>query len=156
MTMKGVNKTYWYNEVTGKSLWVAPPPNAKYVPPTKRKKNIGTMDAFVYRPHTGSASDQINFKVFNDATPAISPPLRVAGVQQPLIPRAIDLTFPVTQKKILHGPDGLIAKSKALGVAHLSSGGGGVFLLKKQIMINITNHFKALHKQESTNYHDSL
>jgi hypothetical protein len=75
MTMKGANKTYWYNEVTGKSLWVAPPPNANYVPPTKRTKNIGTMDVFISRPPTGSASYPIGFKVFNDATPAISPPL---------------------------------------------------------------------------------
>jgi hypothetical protein len=156
MTMKGVNKRYWYNEVTGKLFWVAPPPNVKYVSPAKRRKNIGTMDAFIARPPTGLASDPIGFKVFNDATPAISPPLRVAQVQQPVIPRAIDLTFPVTDKMILHGPDGLIAKAKALGVAHLSSGGSGGFLLKKQIMINITNHFKALHKQDSTNYHDSL
>jgi hypothetical protein len=125
--MKGVNKRYWYNEVTGKSLWVAPHPNVKYVSPTKRRKNIGTMGAFIARPPTGSSLDPLDFKVFNYATPSISPPLRVARAQQPVIPRAIDLTFPVTDKMILHSPDCLIAKAKAFGVAHLSSGGGGVF-----------------------------
>jgi hypothetical protein len=66
------------------------------------------------------------------------------------------LTFQVTEKMIPHGPDGLIANTNALGVDYLSSGDGGGYLLNKQVKINTTNHFKALHKQENTNYHDSL
>jgi hypothetical protein len=135
--LNDVNNKYWYNEVTGISLWVAPPPNTKYVPSAKRTKNIGTMDTFVSHPPTGSTSDPIDSNMFNDPTPAISPPLPVAEAQPPLTPSVIELTFPATDKMILHGPDSLIAKAKALGVAYLLSGGGGIFLLKKQIMISV-------------------
>jgi hypothetical protein len=56
---------------------------------------------------------------------------------------------------ILHGEDGLIVRvTTHLKVAYTSSGGG--YLLKKQALAKITNHFKRLHKMENTNYQDSL
>jgi hypothetical protein len=100
--------------------------------------------------------DPIDFNVFNDATPPISPPLPVAEARPPLAPRVVGLNFQVTSNMILDGPHGLITNMKALGIAYLSSSGDGGHLLKKQVLINITNHCKAVYKQESTNYHYSL
>jgi hypothetical protein len=87
--------------------------------------------------------------VCNDVTPAIPSHVPVAEAEPPLTPRAIKFTFKVTDNMIIHGPDGLIAKVKVLVVAYLLSGGVGDYLLKKTVMLNITNHVNALHNKKA-------
>jgi hypothetical protein len=146
MIQDGVAKSFWFNDFIYKSLW-APPHNAKYTPPSEKNKNISTMDSFIACHPNLSRGDAIDYKKFSNETPGFPVPVHLQEASS--VTSTIELTVQVSDKMFLRGVSGLIVRAKDLGVCYTASADG--VLLKKQVITNITKHFKELHKAENTN-----
>jgi hypothetical protein len=108
MMQDGVTKSYWFNEVTGKSLLAPPHHNAKYTPPSKKNKYISTTDSFITRSPNLSRGGVIDYVEFSNETHGCPVPVSVASHAT----SAIELTSQVSEKMVLHSVSGLATRAK--------------------------------------------
>jgi hypothetical protein len=121
------------------------PPDAPYhKPPPKR--NTMVLYGFGKPPSQTRKHverEGVNTSVFNEAPALMSP------VQK----TALELTVNLSMKMGLQDEHGLLVVAKSLGGS--SKKPYGTRLIKPYLLISLKSHFKALHRDQKSNYHDS-